>query len=57
MKAILHNLATNEDKYWDNIDEDEVNWYLLGYRTEKYGDVSTVRTLPKFLWQLKEKIS
>jgi hypothetical protein len=56
MKAILLNLATNEELYWHNIDEDDDNWYLLGYKTVKYGDVSTVKTLPKFLWQLKETL-
>lgn len=54
MKAILKNQATQENLFWDNIDEDERNFYLLGYRTEKYGDVSTVKTLPKFIWILKE---
>ena len=57
MKAILLNLATNEKLYWHNIDEDDDNWYLLGYKTVKYGDVSTVKTLPKFLWQLKETLA
>jgi hypothetical protein len=56
MKAILHNLATKEDLFWDNIDQDDRNWYLLGYRTVKYGDVSTVKTLPKFIWELKEEV-
>lgn len=57
VKAILFNIATNENLYWDNIDEDDRNWYLLGYRTVKYGDVSTVKTLPKVIWELKEKMS
>ena len=57
MKAIIYNVATKEELYWDNIDEDKHNWYLLNYRTEKYGDVSTIKKLPKFLWEIKERIS
>ncbi len=52
--AILFNTATKEELYWSKIDEDKDNFYLLGYKTNKYGEISNVKVLPKFIWKVKK---
>ena len=55
-EGILYNRATLESLYWREISEDEDNYYLHNYIIVKYGERSDIRTLPKFIWDLKQKI-
>lgn len=54
-KATLHNRATQDNFTWDNVTDDDCNFYCHGYKIEKYGHVTNVLTLPKFLWTLVDK--
>jgi len=54
-KATLLNRATQENFSWDNVTDDDCNFYCHGFIVERFGFVTNVLTLPKVLWNLVEK--
>jgi hypothetical protein len=57
MRAILVNKENNGEFYWEDISEDEENFFLEGYVVEREGKTYDCVYLSKEKWSVKQEIA